>query len=53
MFPTCSEVLEVIRALGYRQLSDEQIEELDLDQIVEPSEVESSEEEYEDEFADA
>jgi len=30
MFPTCSEVLEVIRALGYYQLNDEQIDELGL-----------------------
>lgn len=30
MFPTCSEVLEVIRALGYYQLSEEQIEQLGL-----------------------
>ena len=26
MFPTCSEVLEVIRSMGYVRLSDEQIE---------------------------
>ncbi len=30
MFPTCSEVLEVIRNLGYVQLDDDQIEELGL-----------------------
>ena len=30
MFPTCSEVLEVIRALGYHQLDDEQIADLGL-----------------------
>jgi hypothetical protein len=30
MFPTCSEVLEVIRGLGYFQLSDEQAESLGL-----------------------
>lgn len=30
MFPTCSEVLEVIRGLGYCQLSDEQAEQLGL-----------------------
>ncbi len=30
MFPTCSEVLEVVRALGYVQLNDEQIEMLGL-----------------------
>ena len=28
MFPTCSEVLEVIRALGYVRLSEEQLAEL-------------------------
>jgi len=32
-FPTCSEVLEVIRSLGYVQLSDEQIDQLGLDTI--------------------
>lgn len=32
-FPTCSEVLEVIRSLGYVQLSDAQIEQLGLDTI--------------------
>lgn len=31
MFPTCSEVLEVIRKLGYVQLNDDQVEELGLD----------------------
>ena len=30
MFPTCSEVLEVIRSLGYLKLSDEQVEQLGL-----------------------
>ena len=30
MFPTCSEVLEVIRALGYYKLDDEQAGELGL-----------------------
>ena len=30
MFPTCSEVLEVVRSLGYFQLNDEQIEILGL-----------------------
>lgn len=32
MFPTCSEVLEVLRALGYVQLSDEQFEQLGLEE---------------------
>ena len=31
MFPTCSEVLEVIRALGYFKLSDEQVDQLGLE----------------------
>lgn len=30
MFPTCSEVLEVVRNLGYHQLNDEQAEQLGL-----------------------
>lgn len=30
MFPTCSEVLEVLRALGYHKLSDEQVAEFGL-----------------------
>jgi hypothetical protein len=33
MFPTCSEVLEVLASLGYRQLSDAQIEELGLQNV--------------------
>ncbi|MEM9825040.1 MAG: hypothetical protein AAF958_00545 [Planctomycetota bacterium] len=33
MFPTCSEVLEVIRELGYRQLTDDQIVALGLDEV--------------------
>lgn len=48
MFPTCSEVLEVIRSLGYFQLSDDQIEELGLDLIDEPSTIENCEEEFAD-----
>ncbi|TWT67203.1 hypothetical protein [Allorhodopirellula solitaria] len=31
MFPTCSEVLEVLRGLGYVQLSDQQFSQLGLD----------------------
>lgn len=31
MFPTCSEVLEVIRSLGYVQLTDQQFEQLGLE----------------------
>ncbi len=37
MFPTCSEVLEVVRSMGYVRLSDEQIEMLG-DTLVEPAE---------------
>ena len=37
MFPTCSEVLEVIRKLGYIQLNDEQIEQLGLSADDEPA----------------
>lgn len=37
MFPTCSEVLEVVRSLGYVRLTDEQIELLG-DTLVTPSE---------------
>lgn len=37
MFPTCSEVLEVIRNLGYIQLGNDQIEELGLDVTEEPA----------------
>lgn len=32
MFPTCSEVLEVLRSLGYVQLNDEQFAALGLDE---------------------
>ena len=31
MFPTCSEVLEVVKDLGYYKLSDDQISQLGLD----------------------
>ncbi len=56
MFPTCSEVLEVIRALGYRQLNDAQIEEFDYVAFEEADCDESQdlcEDECEEEFADA
>lgn len=36
MFPTCSEVLEVVRSLGYVRLNDEQIELLG-DTLLQPS----------------
>jgi len=52
MFPTCSEVLEVIRALGYHQLSDEQIAELNLVEVEESDESQLEGEESEEEFAD-
>ena len=45
MFPTCSEVLEVIRNLGYVQLSDDQFEELGLASDDEPATLEDCEEE--------
>lgn len=46
MFPTCSEVLEVVRKLGYVQLSDEQADELGL---VAEEEVATGTESYQDE----
>ena len=52
MFPTCSEVLEVIRGLGYYKLSEEQAEELNLSTFTVPV-AEVQDEETEDEFADA
>lgn len=51
MFPTCSEVLEVIRGLGYVQLSEDQADSLGL--VCEESddvEAEVSEEELEEEL---
>lgn len=54
MFPTCSEVLEVIRGLGYYQLSEEQAEELNLTPGEASCDValEESEGDSEDELAD-
>ena len=52
MFPTCSEVLEVIRNLGYVQLNDDQIEELGLDQVEETI-ADLTSDEHEQEFAQA
>ena len=43
MFPTCSEVLEVIRNLGYHQLTDDQVEELGLAADQEPATLEDCE----------
>ncbi|MCC9602694.1 hypothetical protein LOC67_19255 [Stieleria sp. JC731] len=37
MFPTCSEVLEVIKELGYYKLNDDQIDALGLDECDEDS----------------
>ncbi|GAA5510604.1 hypothetical protein [Novipirellula caenicola] len=54
MFPTCSEVLEVIRALGYVKLNADQREELQLDeQVSDYCDTEGNlEDELEDEIAD-
>ncbi|TWU42749.1 hypothetical protein [Novipirellula artificiosorum] len=55
MFPTCSEVLEVIRSLGYVQLTREQFEVLELDsEADEAYEAETDiEADLEEELADA
>lgn len=53
MFPTCSEVLEVIRGLGYYQLTEDQADELNLTAVTGSAEVEVQDEEKEGEFADA
>jgi len=55
MFPTCSEVLEVIRSLGYYQLTEEQADMLGFEEEAsktDQSDVESVSEESED-FIDA
>ncbi|KLU01270.1 hypothetical protein RISK_006839 [Rhodopirellula islandica] len=44
MFPTCSEVLEVLRSLNYVKLSDDQFEELGLNDEIEGEESWSEEE---------
>lgn len=45
MFPTCSEVLEVLGGLGYVRLNDEQFAQLDLDEVdANPSHLSSLEE---------
>ncbi|WP_199169947.1 hypothetical protein [Rhodopirellula bahusiensis] len=44
MFPTCSEVLEVLRSLNYVKLSDEQFEELGMNDAPEGEESWSDEE---------
>jgi len=38
MFPTCSEVLEVVRSLGYFQLDEQQIDHLGLSTVEEMAE---------------
>ncbi|GAB5404039.1 MAG: hypothetical protein Aurels2KO_22700 [Aureliella sp.] len=52
MFPTCSEILEVIRDLGYVRLTEEQLAELapevDEDEDVVESELDELEEELDD-----
>mgnify|MGYP001323600751 FL=1 len=55
MFPTCSEVLEVIRSLGYYQLTEEQADMLGFEEEApkaDESETEPVSEESED-FIDA
>ncbi len=53
MFPTCSEVLEVIRALGYYKLTDEQVAHFGLEVTDLPcSEAGLQDDESEDEFGD-
>jgi hypothetical protein len=48
MFPTCSEVLEVLHSLGYRQLTETQLEEFELQNASSDSEdTEVSDEEVE------
>ena len=46
MFPTCSEVLEVIRNLGYVQLNEDQMEELGLVEVEETIADLNNEEEF-------
>lgn len=41
MFPTCSEVLEVVRSLGYFQLDEDQADQLGLSSVVEEVEQEA------------
>jgi len=55
MFPTCSEVLEVIRSLGYHQLTEEQAEMLGFEEEVSESNESGAESigEESDEFIDA
>ncbi len=48
MFPTCSEVLEVIRALGYVRLTEEQADALQIGEFSD-DEVSDAEESLDDE----
>ncbi|MCH1495738.1 MAG: hypothetical protein L7U72_10935 [Rubripirellula sp.] len=54
MFPTCSEVLEVIRSLGYYRLADDQVDQLGLTFDTQDDEqmVDGVEEEFESELAE-
>ena len=53
MFPTCSEVLEVLRALGYHKISDEQVAQLGLEVTALPcSDASLQDDESEDEFGE-
>ncbi|MDA8745086.1 hypothetical protein N9N28_10680 [Rubripirellula amarantea] len=51
MFPTCSEVLEVIRNLGYYQLSEDQADQLGLVGESDQMDAETEQNEFEAEFA--
>lgn len=55
MFPTCSEVLEVIRALGYYQLTEEQADTLGFEEEVSAADESDAEtiNEESDDFIDA
>lgn len=52
MFPTCSEVLEVVRDLGYVRLTDEQLETLGLNEADEEEAIDNLDEAGADEFED-
>jgi len=54
MFPTCSEVLEVIRSLGYFKLSQDQVESLglSLEPTSEEDHIDEMDREFEEELAD-
>ena len=54
MFPTCSEVLEVIRSLGYLKLSDEQVDQMGLsfEESYDDENIDELEQQLEDELAE-